>query len=58
MEQLVRLVRLGKGLLQMRDHNLCAERLVDKDGTIPMGKMFFNIPATFGEFETDLIRTR
>ena len=26
--------------------------------TIPMGKMFFNILATFAEFESDLIRMR
>jgi DNA invertase Pin-like site-specific DNA recombinase len=28
------------------------------DPTDPMGKMFFNILATFAEFETDLIRMR
>ena len=28
------------------------------DPTDPMGKMFFNILATFAEFESDLIRTR
>ncbi|MFJ5138959.1 hypothetical protein [Streptomyces sp. NPDC088707] len=28
------------------------------DPADPMGKMFFNIPATFAEFEIDLLRTR
>ena len=28
------------------------------DPTDPMGKMFFNIPATFAEIESDLIRMR
>ena len=28
------------------------------DPTDPMGKMFFNIPATFAEFEVDLLRLR
>nr|WP_051076576.1 recombinase family protein [Octadecabacter arcticus] len=28
------------------------------DPTDPMGKMFFNILATFAEFESDLIRMR
>lgn len=28
------------------------------DPTDPMGKMFFNILATFAEFEADLIRAR
>ncbi len=28
------------------------------DPTDPMGKMFFNIVATFAEFESDLIRMR
>lgn len=28
------------------------------DPTDPMGKMFFNILATFAEFEADLIRMR
>ncbi|WP_339705786.1 recombinase family protein [uncultured Sphingosinicella sp.] len=28
------------------------------DPTDPMGKMFFNILATFAEFESDLIRLR
>ncbi|MBK5934270.1 DNA invertase Pin-like site-specific DNA recombinase [Rhodovulum imhoffii] len=28
------------------------------DPTDPMGKMFFNLPATFAEFEADLIRMR
>lgn len=28
------------------------------DPTDPMGKLFFSIPATFAEFEADLIRMR
>ena len=32
------------------------QTLYDPDD--PMGRMFFNIPATFAEFEADLIRMR
>ena len=45
------------GLLQERGVKLALGRtLYDPDD--PMGKMFFNILATFAEFEADLIRMR
>lgn len=43
--------------LETKGVNLSAERSV-YDPTDPMGKMFFNILATFAEFESDLIRMR
>ena len=41
----------GKGVKLALGHNIY-------DPTDPMGKMFFNILATFAEFEADLIRMR
>jgi DNA invertase Pin-like site-specific DNA recombinase len=61
-----KLDRLARSVPDARD---IADRLVDRDVALslggsrydpgdPMGKMFFNILATFAEFESDLIRMR
>ncbi len=44
-------------LLQERGMKLALARTLYDPGD-PMGKMFFNILATFAEFEADLIRIR
>ena len=61
--------KLGRLARSVRDARAIADELVMRGATLalgssrydpadPMGKMFFNILATFAEFEADLIRLR